>query len=171
LKKLNVPHIAMSGTLPNCIISKLGEDYALIEDKEGFQFKPFLIEIKTTLINEAIDEIVRLYEIGEKQIIILNTVSRAQDVFNRLAGRIDDKNNIILYHSVFTHYDRAYSQNSKEARIFSWKNSSNISKRWIIVSTQAIEISVDISCTVMHTEIAPIDAIGQRGGRLNRVCL
>ncbi len=166
LKKLHVPHIAMSGTLPDCIVNKLGKDYALIEDKEGFMFKPFLIETQPHTINEAIDEIVRLYEMGEKQIVILNTVSRAQNIYSQLLNKIGDKNNIILYHSMFTHYDRAYSKDSKEAKIFSWKKNSP--QRWIIVSTQAIEISIDISCTVMHTEIAPIDAIGQRGGRLNR---
>jgi len=168
LKKFKVPHIAMSGTLPECIINKLGKDYALIEDEEGFQFKPFLIETKSCLMNESIDEIIRFYEMGEKQIIILNTVSRAQDIYNQLLKKIDDKRNIILYHSMFTHYDRAYSPESKETKIFSWKNKNSSPQRWIIVSTQAIEISVDISCTVMHTEIAPIDAIGQRGGRLNR---
>jgi CRISPR-associated endonuclease/helicase Cas3 len=168
LKKLNVPHIAMSGTLPDCIINKLGNEYDLIEDKEGFNFKPFIIERKSCLINEAIEEISRLYEKGEKQIIILNTVARAHDIYTQLEKKIEDKDNIILYHSMFTHYDRAYSAASKEAKIFSWKNKENSPQRWIIVSTQAIEISVDISCTVMHTEIAPIDAIGQRGGRLNR---
>ena len=168
LKKFKVPHIAMSGTLPECIINKLGKDYALIEDEEGFQFKPFLIETKSCLMNESIDEIIRFYEMGEKQIIILNTVSRAQDIYNQLLKKIDDKRNIILYNSMFTHYDRAYSPESKETKIFSWKNKNSSPQRWIIVSTQAIEISVDISCTVMHTEIAPIDAIGQRGGRLNR---
>lgn len=168
LKKLNVPHIAMSGTLPDSIVNRLGQEYALIEDEEGFQFKPFLIETKSCFINESIDEVVRLYEMGEKQIIILNTVLRAQDIYNQLLKKIADKNNIILYHSMFTHYDRAYSPDSKEAKIFSWKNKDSSPQRWIIVSTQAIEISVDISCTVMHTEIAPIDAIGQRGGRLNR---
>jgi CRISPR-associated endonuclease/helicase Cas3 len=168
LKKLKVPHIAMSGTLPDFIINKLGKEYDLIEDEEGFNFKPFLIERKSCLINEAVDEISRLYEKGERQIIILNTVARAQAIYSHLEKKIEDKNNIILYHSMFTHYDRAYSADSKEAKIFSWKGKENSPQRWILVSTQAIEISVDISCTVIHTEIAPIDAIGQRGGRLNR---
>jgi len=137
----------------------------LIEDEEGFDFKPFLIDIKDYFIQEAIDEIVEFYKKGEKQIVILNTVSKAQDIYNRLIEKIGEKNDVLLYHSMFTHYDRAYSKNSKESVIFSWKNSKD---KWIIVSTQAIEISVDISCTVMHTEVAPIDAIGQRGGRLNR---
>lgn len=168
LKKLKVPHIAMSGTLPDCIVNKLGREYDLIEDKEGFNFKPFLIETRPCLLIEAVDEILELYRKGEKQIIILNTVARAQDIYSRLEEKIEDKDSIILYHSMFTHYDRAYSLESKEAKIFSWKNKENSPQRWIIVSTQAIEISVDISCTVMHTEISPIDAIGQRGGRLNR---
>lgn len=168
LKKLKVPHIAMSGTLPDCIVNKLGREYDLIEDKEGFNFKPFLIETRPCLLTEAVDEILELYRKGEKQIIILNTVARAQDIYSRLEEKIEDKDSIILYHSMFTHYDRAYSPESKEAKIFSWKNKENSPQRWIIVSTQAIEISVDISCTVMHTEISPIDAIGQRGGRLNR---
>lgn len=168
LKKLKVPHIAMSGTLPYFIVNKLGKDYDLIEDKEGFNFKPFLIETKSCLLNEAIDEILKLYRKGEKQIIILNTVAKAQDIYSQLEKKIENKDDIILYHSMFTHYDRAYSPESKEAKIFSWKNNENSPQRWIIVSTQAIEISVDISCTVMHTEISPIDAIGQRGGRLNR---
>jgi CRISPR-associated endonuclease/helicase Cas3 len=116
LKKLNVPHIAMSGTLPDCIINKLGNEYDLIEDKEGFNFKPFIIEKKPCFINEAIEEISRLYEKGEKQIIILNTVARAHDVYTQLAKKIEDKDNIILYHSMFTHYDRAYSADSKEAK-------------------------------------------------------
>ncbi|HAX97899.1 MAG TPA: hypothetical protein DCY12_03135 [Candidatus Atribacteria bacterium] len=168
LRNLKVPHIAMSGTLPDCIINKLGNEYDLIEDEEGFNFKPFLIEIKSCLLNEAVNEIIDLYRKGERQIIILNTIARAQDIYSRLEKKIEDKDDIILYHSMFTHYDRAYSADSKEAKIFSWKDKGNSPQRWIIVSTQAIEISVDISCTVMHTEVAPIDAIGQRGGRLNR---
>lgn len=165
LKTLKVPQIAMSGTLPDCIVNNMGKEYCSIEDKEGFSFKPFLIDIKEYFIQDAIDEIVEFYKKGERQIIIVNTVAKAQDMYNRLIEKIGGKRDVILYHSVFTHYDRAYSENSKESAIFSWKNGRD---KWIIVSTQAIEISVDISCTVMHTEIAPIDAIGQRGGRLNR---
>ncbi len=168
LKKLKVPHIAMSGTLPDCILNRLGNEYDVIEDEEGFNFKPFIIERASCLINEAVEEISKLYKKGEKQIIILNTVARAQDIYRQLEKKIKNKDDIILYHSMFTHYDRAYSPGSKESKIFSWKNKENNPQRWIIVSTQAIEISVDISCTVMHTEISPIDAIGQRGGRLNR---
>ena len=41
-------------------------------------------------------------------------------------------------------------------------------ERCILVSTQVSELSLDISADVMYSEIAPIDSIVQRGGRLHR---
>jgi CRISPR-associated endonuclease/helicase Cas3 len=69
----------------------------------------------------------------------------------------------VLHHSQFTYRDRADKekvllQNLKEKKL----------RPFILVATQVIEISLDISCDVMYTELAPADALGQRGGRLNR---
>jgi len=172
LKEFKIPHIAMSGTLPAFIINELGEDYKLIEDKEGFDFKPFSIKQQKHSIFDVdtIKKIKDIYSEKKKQIIIVNTVDRAQSMYKKLKDELKndiDEEHLILYNSRFTHYDRAYSEESKEKKIFRLKN-KEITGNWIIISTQAIEISVDISCDIMHTEYAPIDAIGQRGGRLNR---
>ena len=45
---------------------------------------------------------------------------------------------------------------------------SKINEGFILVATQVIEISLDISADIMYTELSPPDALGQRGGRLNR---
>ncbi|CAD6491765.1 MAG: CRISPR-associated nuclease/helicase Cas3 [Candidatus Argoarchaeum ethanivorans] len=158
LKELHIPHIAMSGTLLEFIINRLGKtEYKLIEDQEGMDFEPFIIQREQHSIFNALDRIEQLYDSNKNQIIILNTVKRAKDMYRRLKTKVSD---ILLLHSQFTFEDR-------------WKKEAAIQeldgkRPWILVSTQAIEISVDISCDVMHTELAPIDAIGQRGGRLNR---
>jgi len=163
--QLKIAHIAMSGTFPDFLkggLNKIG-DYTEIRDGEGLEFCPFLIECKNSKLFDNISEIFNLYHKGKTQIIIVNTVKRAQLLYKEISKVINK--NIILYHSIFTHYDRAYSKESKENNILSL---NKLKEPWIIISTQALEISVDISCDIMHTELAPVDALGQRGGRLNR---
>jgi CRISPR-associated endonuclease/helicase Cas3 len=158
---LNIPYIAMSGTLPNFIIDDLNriQKHILIEDEEGLAFEPFIIKRESVTLDEAFDEIEKKYYEGKNQILILNTIGRAKETYKLFENKIP-KDNIYLLHSQFTFNDRR----NKEKKILALKNK----RPWIIVSTQAIEISVDISCDIMHTELAPIDALGQRGGRLNR---
>ena len=69
--------------------------------------------------------------------------------------------NLICYHSGFIGKHRV----EKEKMIRSlFKGSDSC----VLVSTQVSELSLDISADVMYSEIAPIDSIVQRGGRLNR---
>jgi CRISPR-associated endonuclease/helicase Cas3 len=159
---LNIPYIAMSGTLPNFIITELNklQQHILIEDEEGLMFSPFIIKREGCPIFESINNIKDNYQNKKNQIVILNTIPRAKKMYKTLCEENISKDNLYLLHSQFTFNDRK----DKEREIYNLKNKNP----WILVSTQAIEISVDISCDIMHTEIAPIDALGQRGGRLNR---
>lgn len=179
LKQFDIPHLLMSGTLPDFIRDEL-EDYIEVIDKEGIEYAPFsfnlsnenIIKIPKTsdeneedvLINQRIlDDIINNYNRGLKQFIILNTIKRAQEFYKILKNNLEenyDNVNIILYHSQFIYKDRV----EKESEI------KNRSKKgpFVLIATQVIEISLDISCDIMYTEIAPPDAIGQRGGRLNR---
>jgi CRISPR-associated endonuclease/helicase Cas3 len=160
LKKMDIPHLLMSGTLPHFMLKEL-QDYHHIVDKEGLNFKPFKIELYAhTLSNEEIEEIVQNYKKGLTQFIILNTVERAKQFYLWLKEKLGTKANIMLYHSQFTYTDRI----KKENEIYQKVNH----KPFILVATQVIEISLDISCDIMFSELAPPDAIGQRAGRLNR---
>lgn len=177
LKKMQIPHLLMSGTLPDFFIEKIKEiweegksDYKLIKDEEGLDFEPFKIVVceeslitKERVNDEVIDEIVNNYKKGLNQFVILNTVRRSQEFYRRIRKRlemIEDNPNIVLHHSQFTYRDR----NKKEEQIMDKKEE----RPFILVATQVIEISLDISCDRMYTELAPADALGQRGGRLNR---
>ena len=109
-------------------------------------------------IFDNFDKIENLLKDGKRVIVVCNSVKNAQEIFKKLntAGRFSKA---ILLHSRFIFHDRQ----SKEQLIF--QDEKNIQ---LLVGTQAIEVSLDIDFDTMFTEPAPIDALIQRFGRINR---
>lgn len=62
-----------------------------------------------------------------------------------------------LVHSRFTLGDRARRERKEE-----------IEAQKLVIATQVIEVSLDVSFGAMFTELAPADALLQRFGRVNR---
>ena len=116
--------------------------------------------LPATIHEKILEDIKNSFNKGLKQFFIFNTVHRAQLFFNKLKSYFED-DNIVLYHSQFTYTDRV----NKENEILSLHEKKG---SFILIATQVIEISLDISADIMYTELAPPDSIGQRGGRLNR---
>jgi len=177
LKKMGVPHLLMSGTLPDFFIDKVREinmEYqGPYKDEEGLKFEPFKIALsnrklvgKDWINEDVIGEILDNYGKGLVQFVILNTVDRSRLVYETLIDRLHMKEaapKIFLHHSQFVYRDREEKENELIKALREEK-----ARPFILVATQVIEISLDVSCDVMYTELAPADAIGQRGGRLNR---
>ena len=163
LERMDVPHLLMSGTLPEFLISKFNH-YPVIKDEEGLEFVPFKIEfMNQEMLGEGnhniIEEIFTNFKKGFNQFVILNTVERTKSFYSLLKPLVPPPY-LVLYHSQFIFEDRI----KKERTIMEKVNL----KPFILVATQVIEVSLDISCDIMYTELAPPDAIGQRAGRLNR---
>ncbi len=106
------------------------------------------------LIKKAIKE-------DKKILIVCNQVKRSQQLYDNLAELYPDID-IMLIHSRFKRKDRTRLEQSLKDEF----NTST--KTCIVVSTQVVEVSLDISFDVMITECAPIDALLQRFGRINR---
>ncbi len=169
LRKMRIPHLLMTGTAPEFLLRALNanrEIYSIVKDKEGLEFKPFMIvkSEKNILENEKVfEEIKNDYTDNKKIFIILNQVEWTQNFYNDLKKYLEKngiKPKIILYHSRFIYKDRV----KKEKEIKKLVKSSPC----IVIATQVIEISLNISADVMYSQIAPPDAIGQRAGRLHR---
>jgi len=106
----------------------------------------------------------------EKILIVANRVKKAQDWYLELKRSFPNIP-ILLLHSRFKRGDR----NKKEKELLGMDekgNSLNIyntsNKACIVVSTQVVEVSIDISFDLMITETAPLDSLIQRFGRINR---
>jgi CRISPR-associated endonuclease/helicase Cas3 len=103
-----------------------------------------------------------------RSIAICNTVKRAQELYKALRHHPDRGDaEVILLHSRFLKAHR----DAKEERVrseFGKDKAAWESKSLILVATQVIEVGLDITCEVMHTEIAPAASIIQRAGRCAR---
>jgi CRISPR-associated endonuclease/helicase Cas3 len=88
---------------------------------------------------------------GKKVLVVVNTVARAQSLYEKLLPEWQG----LLLHSRFFSADRR----AKQANLENWD---------LVISTQVIEAGVDISCAVLLTEAAPVNSLVQRSGRCAR---
>jgi len=96
-----------------------------------------------------------------KILFVCNQVKRAQALFQLLSEQYPDVNKMLI-HSRFKRGKRSELESDLKNR---YNESSNAC---LVVSTQVVEVSLDISFDLMVTECAPIDALIQRFGRINR---
>ena len=107
------------------------------------------------VINGAIEQ-------NQKILIVCNQVKRAQELFDTLADLYPDIAKMLI-HSRYKRMDRARLEDDLRQTYNVMQDAP-----CIVVSTQVVEVSLDISFDVMITECAPIDALIQRFGRINR---
>ncbi|MCB9440932.1 MAG: CRISPR-associated helicase Cas3' [Mycolicibacterium sp.] len=101
---------------------------------------------------------------GGCAVVIRNTVRRAQETARALREKFDD--DVRLLHSSFIAQHR--SELERELIRELGRGSADRPYRRIIVATQVVEQSLDVDFDVMVTDVAPIDLILQRVGRLHR---
>jgi CRISPR-associated endonuclease/helicase Cas3 len=170
-EKLKASFFVMSATLPSVIQNRLkdtlGSAVLIQASKEVFQrFTRHQVNLlKGELLSEeGLVKIKGFYEQGKSVLVTCNTVSRAQEVYNRLAINVTGES-LILAHSRFNGLDRL----EKEQRIIEITGlKSKIRRPVIVVSTQVVEVSLNIDLDVLFSDPAPLEALLQRFGRVNR---
>lgn len=95
--------------------------------------------------------------------VIRNTVSRAQTTFAALRTQFGD--DVLLLHSRFIAPHRMHRERELVAAL---GRDSQRPARLIVVGTQVLEQSLDVDFDLMVTDLAPIDLLLQRAGRLHR---
>jgi len=109
---------------------------------------------------------------------LLNTVQRAQDLYRlfsdgvplerdgqRVGKRLSDGTEVFLFHARFP-ADRRQKREEQALEVFG-KENTRIGRK-ILIATQVAEQSLDLDFDVIATDLAPIDLILQRAGRLWR---
>lgn len=102
---------------------------------------------------------------GKSALVVCNLVDRAQQAYNRLKFLQEEGVEVVLLHGRFNLRDRLI----KEKLVRDASGSRSEQRRAIVlVATQVVEVSLDIDLNTIYTEPAPLEALVQRFGRINR---
>jgi len=115
---------------------------------------------------------------GGMGLALVNTVQRAQDLYltfpqgkpieinGQVVGKhLADGTDVYLFHARFPADKR---QQREELALENFDADSKREGRKILIATQVVEQSLDLDFDVMATDLAPIDLVLQRAGRLWR---
>ncbi|MBN2393405.1 MAG: CRISPR-associated helicase Cas3' [Anaerolineae bacterium] len=103
---------------------------------------------------------------GKSVLVICNLVDRAQAVYRELHTRLKPAGiPVELLHGRFNMRDRS----EKERLVRDATGSTSTDRHPIVlVATQVVEVSLDIDIDTLYTDPAPLEALVQRFGRINR---
>jgi CRISPR-associated helicase Cas3 len=186
-----VPVIILSATLPeqkrkSLIDAYLNRDSAPIQDWVSSKAYPLItytdkgdvhsrevessgrdlrVDIEMIEDDALVDILDDYLSDGGCACIIHNTVKRAQQTAIKLSNHFGD-DFVELFHSQFLSVDRIRKE--KKLRSMLGRDGANRPQKYIVVGTQVLEQSLDVDFDFMITDIAPIDLLLQRIGRLHR---
>ncbi|MBN2299067.1 MAG: CRISPR-associated helicase Cas3' [Deltaproteobacteria bacterium] len=188
--------ILLSATLPQQMREKYifsfcegtGIDRPRLEDTPSYPLAthiPTLEQIETPLatrgdvertvsvifIDEMDDALNVLYDAfrkGQCVCWIRNTVKDARIAHDMIMRQEwMDKSRLILFHSRFAMTDRRRIE-AKTLDLFDKNSTAKKRQGQILIATQVVEQSLDLDFDVMISDLAPIDLLIQRAGRLHR---
>ncbi|HEY3488638.1 MAG TPA: CRISPR-associated helicase Cas3' [Candidatus Deferrimicrobiaceae bacterium] len=132
---------------------------------------PDLLSVKASLEERLV--------FGGYGLALMNTVQRSQDLYRsfpegepivvasgkQVGKYLEDGTAVFLFHARYPGDER---QNREEAVVRTFGNGGDRSGRKILVATQVVEQSLDLDFDVIVSDLAPIDLLLQRAGRLWR---
>ncbi len=159
LQRERPARIAMaSATLPDGLLDLFPKGELIEAEESLWQRQRYRLELcDGTLLDNGIKVALQFAQQGKSVLIVANTVRDAQSLYRKLRedfcwGKSE------LLHARFIFRDRL----SKASKV------DKPEEGMIFVATQVVEVSLDISYDVLVTEAAPLDALVQRMGRVNR---
>lgn len=133
----------------------------ITEFKKGENKKILLSQLEE---EDLLDTVKGLLSDGGVAGIIVNTVKRAQKIAKVFADSLGE-DMVEIFHSGFIATERVRKEQELLKMI---GKDANRPYRKIIIGTQVIEQSLDIDFDVMISDLAPMDLLIQRMGRLHR---
>ncbi len=163
----------LSATLPTALAEQVGEalqrPVAMVVGPPGPPRHRIRLRQHQLTDPASIAEITASLRAGRSVLVVANNVAHAQALYAALAPvareQSGEEDAAVLLHSRFRRGDRA----GIEARLAARYASSVVPRQpGLVVATQVVEVSLDIDLDVLYTAAAPLEALLQRFGRVNR---
>ncbi len=191
LRALNVNVVVLSATLPTEARQRMLAAWGSPEVPDGTRPAPYPVvwhaadgtttahpfapapgrgqRLAFRWCDAGIDSVVatarRLLAAGATVMIVCNTVKRAQEVFEKLdTDEILPKADRMLLHARMPQAWRQEREKDARARF----GPKRPAQSGLLVGTQVIEQSLDLDVDALITDLAPVDLLLQRAGRLHR---
>lgn len=119
------------------------------------------------LSDAGLDAVAQAFGEGHSVLVACNTVARSQQAYHALKDRLGQEasQHVILIHGRFNGRDRlAKEQEIIKSAGVGGEHRSPV----LVVSTQVVEVSLNIDLDTIYSDPAPLEALIQRFGRVNR---
>ena len=187
LKAMNCSVVLMSATLPDARRSAFLRAWGAVGEPK-LDYPRILMSHGAEVAGEHVPcrplEPIQVIGIGEKLellrsaaltalarggcgAVIVNTVQRAQDLYRLLQDALDSTTELRLFHARYPGDERSERERTV-LRCFGCGDESRRPARALLIATQVVEQSLDVDFDFMITDLAPVDLLLQRAGRLHR---
>lgn len=170
-RNLGARFLIMTATLPPMVRDALrnaldiADDQIITADSKTFeQSRRHIVGIHESDLLDDLDAVVNGYKSGQSVLVVCNQVARAQQAYQHLQNHIP-QDDLRLLHGRFNGLDRS----EKEAWLLD-RVGVGVNKRkpTVFIATQVVEVSLDVDFDTLYSDPAPIEALLQRFGRVNR---
>jgi CRISPR-associated endonuclease/helicase Cas3 len=172
--ELGAKVFVMTATMPRPIRDRiqqlLGRATVIQAQAETYaKFRRHTLRLSETglLEDPTVDQIVTRIQGREAVLCVATTVGRAQQLQRLLRERLRGSHEVKLLHGRFNGRDRNALETEVRQAVAT-QNTGADRRPIALVATQVVEVSLDVDFDVLFTDPAPLEALLQRFGRVNR---
>ncbi|EKN67977.1 CRISPR-associated helicase Cas3' [Schinkia azotoformans] len=153
----------------DAISSKIKGKYQVVSGQDIVQLQTSMNEVRKREViwcDIPIDAEVILKQHKDRTLVVVNTVKKVQALYNELTEKIKRSGfdiEVVCLHARFLKEDR----DTLELKIKDCLKRSS-KKEIIVIANQVVEVGLDISASVLISDLCPANALIQRIGRCER---
>ncbi|WP_061236836.1 CRISPR-associated helicase/endonuclease Cas3 [Leptospira interrogans] len=159
--------LLMTASLPETMLSAIqetvGADLGPVISGEAQIEERLRYRILHSSREDALQKAIQEFKNGGRVLWVCNKVEHCLKLYDELSEKYDIE--ALVYHSRFKYEDR---KERHRAVIDSFQEGYKKSLPVFAITTQVCEVSLDISATLLISELCPFAALIQRLGRVNR---